>query len=83
MSAGQPSLVGDESVAAVAVMRPKPVEEKRAASVSPHGRGRGFGVKNLAAMRARSVPISADDNQATEPAPLPQEGSIEQKPERA
>jgi hypothetical protein len=80
-SAGQPSLVAGDNGATVAVIQPKPVEDHRPPSIPPRGRGRGFGVKNLAAMRARSVPNSLDDKQATEPAPSHQEGSSEQAPE--
>jgi hypothetical protein len=83
LSASQPSLIVGESAGADAVIRLKPIEEKKTPSLSPLGRGRGFGVKNLAAMLARSVPLSADDNQATETAPSQQECSIEQQPEPA
>lgn len=83
LSAGQPSLIVGESAGADAVIRLKPTEGKKTPSISSLGRGRGFGVKNLAAMLARSVPLSADDNQATETAPSQQECSIEHKPEPA
>lgn len=46
--------VGDNEAAASEV-RPASVDRERPPSIPPRGRGRGFGVKNLAAMRARSA----------------------------
>lgn len=64
MSDGQPSLVAGDNGATVAATlernRPPP-------SIPPRGRGRGFGVKNLAAMLARSASCTpSSDNPAAD-----------------